>query len=258
MLPSEFFQSFEVFSELKGTTEPSKYFATTDEQRKNSANTLFNYVNKLYEKGYSSPKKVAKGIDEFLSNNLAIHVLDPAVCTRFMTHFGLYCKTIRNLGTDKHKKHLFEATALKHVGCYGLTEFGHGSDVRGIETTAEYDEETEEFILNSPNDYSIKFWIGGLAKVCNHAVITAQLITKGKGHGVHAFICPIRDTANHLPLSGCEIGDCGEKKGLNGVDNGWIRFKNFRIPRDNLLNKFGTVEKDGKIQFNFIDFYRHI
>lgn len=141
---------------------------------------------------------------------------------------------------------LLKGTSLTHLGCYGLTELGHGSNVRGIETTATFDTETDEFVLNSPTETSIKFWIGGLAKIANHAVITAQLITKGKGYGVHAFVLQIRDFKNHVPLNGIEIGDCGEKNGLNGVDNGWIRFTNYRIPRDALLDKFGQVSKNGK------------
>ena len=35
------------------------------------------------------------------------------------------------------------------------------------------------------------------------------------------------------------IEDCGEKMGLNGVDNGRIWFDQVRVPRDALLNRYG-------------------
>ena len=47
-------------------------------------------------------------------------------------------------------------------------------------------------------------------------------------------------------MPGVEIRDCGYKVGLNGVDNGALRFDHVRVPRDNLLNRFGDVSRDGK------------
>lgn len=48
-----------------------------------------------------------------------------------------------------------------------------------------------------------------------------------------------------LPLPGITIGDLGEKVGLNGVDNGFIMFHNFKVPRENLLNKMCDVTTNG-------------
>jgi len=64
-------------------------------------------------------------------------------------------------------------------------------------------------------------------------------------HGVHAFIVPLRDDAGQQ-LPGIEIHDCGYKVGLNGVDNGAIRFTNVRVPRDNLLDRFASVDRSGR------------
>lgn len=92
----------------------------------------------------------------------------------------------------------------------------------------------------------MKFWIGGAAKTSNMCVVFAQLYIDGKSQGPHAFVTPLRDPNTYLPLRGLTIGDCGAKAGLHGVDNGFMIFKDFRIPRMNLLNRFSDVTPDGK------------
>jgi len=42
------------------------------------------------------------------------------------------------------------------------------------------------------------------------------------------------------------LGDCGKKNGHEGIDNGFIIFDNYRIPRENLLNRFSNVTEDGQ------------
>lgn len=56
----------------------------------------------------------------------------------------------------------------KLIGAYAQTELGHGTFVRGLETTATYDEKTEEFIMNSPTKTSYKWWPGGRKKSIFH------------------------------------------------------------------------------------------
>ncbi|RZC49296.1 hypothetical protein C5167_017718 [Papaver somniferum] len=127
-----------------------------------------------------------------------------------------------------------------------------GSNVQGLQTTATFDHITDEFIIDTPNDGAIKWWIGNAAVHGKFASVFARLIlpthdARGSSDmGVHAFIVPIRDMKTHETLPGIEIHDCGHKVGLNGVDNGALRFRSVRIPRDNLLNRFGDVTRDGK------------
>lgn len=78
-------------------------------------------------------------------------------------------------------------------------------------------------------------------------------MTEGHCHGLNAFIVPVRDSETYLPYPGITIGDMGEKMGLNGVDNGFIMFNNYRIPKDNLLNRTGDINEDGEYESSFSD-----
>ena len=124
-----------------------------------------------------------------------------------------------------------------------MTETGHGSNVRGIKTTATYDKKTDSIIIHTPGKNDNKEYIGN-ALHSKMASVFAQLIVDGKNEGVHAILVPVRDE-NHELLSGVKIEDNGYKLGLNGVDNGKIWFNQVSVPRENLLNKYGTIKDDG-------------
>jgi acyl-CoA oxidase len=59
-------------------------------------------------------------------------------------------------------------------------------------------------------------------------------------------LTPIRDQSTHETFEGCLVGDCGDKIGLQGIDNGWVKFTNYKLPKDLLLNKFADVTDEGK------------
>ena len=129
-------------------------------------------------------------------------------------------------------------------GCYAMTETGHGSNVQALRTTATYDPDTQEFVVNTPDDDARKDYIGNAARDGRLAVVFAQLITGGEERGVHALLVPIRDSRGE-PCDGVRIEDCGAKLGLNGVDNGRLWFDQVRVPRENLLDKLAQVHEDG-------------
>lgn len=64
---------------------------------------------------------------------------------------------------EQQAKWLPMAQKLEIIGTYAQTELGHGTFVRGLETTATYDPETEHFIIHSPTLTSTKWWPGGTA-----------------------------------------------------------------------------------------------
>uniref|UniRef100_A0AC35TNP9 Acyl-coenzyme A oxidase n=1 Tax=Rhabditophanes sp. KR3021 TaxID=114890 RepID=A0AC35TNP9_9BILA len=131
------------------------------------------------------------------------------------------------------------------VGTYCQTEMGHGTNLRKLESTATFDEKTDEFVINSPTITSTKFWPGNLGKNANICIFAAQLYTKGKCFGTNNFIIQIRDFTTHEPLPGVEVGDIGPKLGYACTDNGFLRLSNIRIPRRHMLMRFSKVDKEG-------------
>jgi acyl-CoA oxidase len=174
---------------------------------------------------------------------------DLSLMVKAGVQWGLFGGAIENLGTERHHEaYVPKIINLELLGCFAMTETGHGSDVQSIETTATYDAATGEFVINSPTPSSRKDYIGGAAQTATVAALFAQLITTADGepenHGVHCFVVPLRDVdGNDLP--GITTSDCHYKGGLPGVDNGRIMFDHVRIPRDNLLNKYADVAADG-------------
>jgi acyl-CoA oxidase len=170
---------------------------------------------------------------------------DLSLMVKAGVQWGLFGGAIENLGTERHHQaYVKKLIDLELLGCFAMTETGHGSDVQALETTATYDPAAQEFVIDSPTRTSRKDYIGGAANTARVAAVFAQLITAGEGHGVHCFVVPIRDDdGNDLP--GVTTSDCQYKGGLPGVDNGRIQFDHVRIPRENLLNKYADVAEDG-------------
>jgi acyl-CoA oxidase len=88
----------------------------------------------------------------------------------------------------------------------------------------------------------MKFWIGAASNIANMSVVLAQLYIDGKCYGVHSYIVPLRDPNTYESYPGVLIGDCGPKAGMNGLDNGFVIFDNYRIPKDNQLNRLSGVD----------------
>lgn len=170
---------------------------------------------------------------------------DLSLLVKLGVQFGLFAGSIHQLGTERHHAAWLPAAArLDLPGAFAMTETGHGSNVADLETTARYEPADGTFEINTPHEGARKDYIGGAARDARIAVVFAQLETGGARHGVHAFVVPVRDAGGSV-LPGIRIEDCGEKPGLNGVDNGRIAFDHVRVPREALLDRFATVAADG-------------
>jgi acyl-CoA oxidase len=175
----------------------------------------------------------------------AVTHYDLGLSVRFAFHSVLYYNSLRFLGTDYHQEFIERNLNLDDIGCFGLTECGHGSNVRSMQTIATFDDKTNEFILHSPSYDAYKWWIGGAGATANMGIIFAQLYTKGQCHGIHAFLVSLRNRFDNMPHPGVFLGDTGPKIGNEAVDNGFIGFFHYRVPRKALLDRFSQVNKDG-------------
>ncbi|HLS73519.1 MAG TPA: acyl-CoA dehydrogenase [Actinomycetaceae bacterium] len=195
----------------------------------------------------------AQGGDGDPGGNLAgfeeLFLCDPSLQIKGGVQWGLFGSAVQHLGVpEQHERWLPGIMSLEVPGCFAMTEVGHGSDVASIATTATYDSATEEFVIHTPFPAANKEYIGNAAQHGMAAVVFAQLITGGKNRGVHALYVPIRKRGRGGKLSflpGVGGRDDGPKGGLNGVDNGQLWFDHVRVPRTNLLSRYGQVAPDG-------------
>ncbi|KAK6210552.1 hypothetical protein LQW54_006160 [Pestalotiopsis sp. IQ-011] len=165
--------------------------------------------------------------------------------TPYGLHATMFLVTLREQGTpEQHERFLKKAENYEIVGCYAQTELGHGSNVRGLETTATWNQKDKTFTIHSPHLTSSKWWIGSLGKTANHAVVMAQLMIDGRNYGPHPFVVQIRDLKTHEPLENVHVGDIGPKFGYNTMDNGFLLLNQVKVPHVNMLARFSHIDPE--------------
>ncbi len=170
---------------------------------------------------------------------------DLSLMVKAGVQFGLFAGAIMHLGTERHhERYLADAISGRLLGCFAMTESGHGSNVQALDTTATYDASTGEFVIHTPTPAARKDYIGNAARHGRMAAVFAQLVVGGEIHGVHCLLVPIR-SEDGMPMPGVTLSDCGPKLGLNGVDNGRIVFDQVRVPREALLDRYAQVDAAG-------------
>ncbi|XP_075165722.1 acyl-coenzyme A oxidase 1-like [Haematobia irritans] len=166
-------------------------------------------------------------------NPLAVHIL-------------MFTRALKEQGTpEQYEKFGRRADNCEIIGTFAQTELGHGTYLRGLEARADYDRQTEEFILNSPKLTSYKWWPGGLGQTCNYCIFVAQLYIDNQPKGIQMFVVQIRDEDTHIPLPGVHVGEIGKKMGYNAVNNGFLGLKDYRVPRLHMLMRNQQVLPDG-------------
>jgi acyl-CoA oxidase len=195
-----------------------------------------------FPEAYGGRDAVAGSIAGF--ETLAIG--DLSLLVKCGVQFGLFGGAVLHLGTERHhERYLRDIVTVDLPGCFAMTETGHGSNVQALGTTATYDAEAGEFVVSTPDPEAQKDYIGNAARDGRLAAVFAQLIVGGENRGVHALLVPLRDEGGAV-LPGIEIEDCGAKLGLDGVDNGRIRFHDVRVPREALLDRYAQVSAEGE------------
>lgn len=172
-------------------------------------------------------------------------MLSHSLDIKMSVHYGLFGATIKLMGDDEQAARwmpLLERCEM--LGCFALTELGHGSNARAVETVAKYQPSSRTFIIHTPTDSAQKYWIGGAFQTARWTVCFAQLTVGSVCHGVHPFLVRIRNDDGSV-AKGITLADCGHKCGLNGVDNGRIWFDNVSVPLGHMLRRYSQVSPDG-------------
>ncbi|CAG0896946.1 unnamed protein product [Darwinula stevensoni] len=202
-------------------------------------------LKKVCDKGFISVKDFWNNPLKIFAAHELCAIVDASMATKMTVQFNLFGGTVLKLGTEKHHQKLLDGIdSLDAIGCFALTELGYGNNAVEMETTAIYDKDKKEFVINTPTPLAQKYWITNGAIHAKHAVVFAQLIIDGKKHGIHGILVRIRDEDLKV-MPDVEIHDMGMKMGLNGVDNAKLSFHNVRSPRENLLDRYSTVGEDG-------------
>ena len=166
---------------------------------------------------------------------------------------AMFIPTLRNQASAEQREAWLDAAEnYSIIGCYGQTEISHGSNVRGMETTATYDRDTETFVLHSGTLGATKWWPAALGRTATHAIIHARVLLPGaedgapvEDKGVLPFFVQLRDLDTHRNIPGVESGDIGPTMGAIDLEEGWCRFNQLRIPRIAMLARYQQVEADG-------------
>lgn len=225
---------------------------SVDEQKRLAMLQLMKYIQYGFYTDGVANNNYKKKTRTMMTFNEAIAALNPNVSIKFAVGVSLFANAILSLGTERHLPLYKAAWCGEILSCIALTEVGHGSNTKKIRTTATYDPSTQEFVIHTPDFQAAKCWIGNLGKTCTYALLFAQLCTAdGACHGLHGFVTPVRDPKTLLPYPGIILGDLGEKNGLNGIDNGFIIFQQYRIPRESLLNRLADVTVSGDYETAF-------
>ncbi|EMA66715.1 acyl-CoA dehydrogenase, partial [Halorubrum aidingense JCM 13560] len=158
-----------------------------------------------------------------------------AVATALSVHC-LATSCIGEFGSEAQRERWLPemATDGRPVGMFCLSEPHAGSNPAEMSTTAEYDSEADEYVLNGEKQWITNGKRGGVAIVFAKAVDPdGEEDDDGDGRSITQFLVPA-DT------EGFEVGKKEEKLGLRASDTTGISLTDCRIPAENRLTEEGA------------------
>ncbi|MCA9400179.1 MAG: acyl-CoA dehydrogenase family protein [Candidatus Omnitrophica bacterium] len=137
---------------------------------------------------------------------------------------------LKLFGTEEQKKKYFPMFASGVVSAFALTEPNVGSDPRSMSTRAEPVDDGQNFIINGEKLWCTNGLIAGVIVVM--AVTPPKIVNGKERKQITAFIVET-NTPGFEILHRCKF------MGLNGIQNGLIRFHNVKVPKENIIGQEG-------------------
>jgi alkylation response protein AidB-like acyl-CoA dehydrogenase len=140
---------------------------------------------------------------------------------------SLVCHGIYSFGTEEQKEaFLVPLAGGEKLGAYSLTEPQAGSDPASLRCTADYDPETDEYVING-----LKSWVSSGPNA--DYVLLFAMTDKPAGHrGISAFVV---DTT----LPGVRPGKVEPKLGIRASHTSELIFEDYRLPAWHRLGEEG-------------------
>ena len=159
-------------------------------------------------------------------------------------HYNLASGSLATLtDSDSAAPYLADLDDASAIGVMLLTEYGCGSNINFMQTTATWD--GDGFVINTPEPRARKFMPSVGIPVSRVCVVGARYIdSAGVDQGVHLFTARLRDT-NGDPAPGVTITQLDHQP-LVIMDNSVISFDNLRVERSAWLsNDLATIDDQG-------------
>lgn len=189
---------------------------------------LFKKMGKMGFMGVLVPEELGGsglGYHEYIAVVEEISKVDPSIGLSVAAHNSLCTNHILTFGNDEQKKKWIPKLATgEHIGAWGLTEHGTGSDAGGMNTTAVKD--GDEWIVNGSKNF-ITHGISG-----DIAVVIVRTGNKGDSRGMTAFVF-------EKGMPGFTSGKKANKLGMRASETAELFFDNCRVPDANRLGDVG-------------------
>ncbi|KAH9629240.1 hypothetical protein HF086_008322 [Spodoptera exigua] len=106
--------------------------------------------------------KIAEDPKTFQAESEALFMFDSSLAVKVSLTFRMFSNAIQGNGKSHHYPIIEDVEKAKIGGCFALTEVSHGSNAKGMRTTATYIPEKRQFVMHSADFEAAKCWVGSL------------------------------------------------------------------------------------------------